>query len=287
MRYKIKHQSCYRYSRPVFLEPQIIRLQPRCDVNQRPDDFYIRITPQPAGLCQHLDAEGNQATSVWFNGLTENLQIETSFTVETRLANPFDYLITEPNCENLPASYAHELDPALACHLTPIGDATVSAFAAALAWECNHESPAFLTRLCAKLYEFNIIIRPEGDPLPPQETLQTKCGSCRDLALLFMAVCRCQGLAARFVSGYQEGDPDQNARELHAWAEVYLPGGGWRGYDPTHGLVVSDRHIVVAASFAPAGAAPLSGNFRGTGATAELSFNISLTRERPNAQSQQ
>jgi len=279
MRYSVEHQSRYTYSRPVFLEPQIIRLQPRCNVHQRPENFQIEILPQPAGKCAHLDAEGNQVTTAWFAGQTEELLITTSFRIETLLTNPFDYLITEPACERLPVDYSPGSRLALACHRTKIGDTSVAAFAKALALESNHESSGFLTLLYTKLYQFDVVIRPEGAPLAPELTLRTQCGSCRDLALLFIAACRHQGLAARFVSGYQEGDPDQDTRELHAWVEVYLPGGGWRGYDPTHGLVVADHHIAVAASYDPAGAAPLSGNFRGTGATAELSFHINLARE--------
>ena len=76
-----------------------------------------------------------------------------------------------------------------------------------------------------------------------------------------MEVCRTVGLAARFVSGYQEGDPDSSDRDLHAWVEIYLPGAGWRGYDPTLGLAVSDRHITVAASAIPQYAAPIQGTF--------------------------
>ena len=118
--------------------------------------------------------------------------------------------------------------------------------------------------------------RDHGAPLPPSITFQKKRGACRDLVLLFMAVCRRFGLASRFVSGYQEGDPDMEQRHLHAWAEVYIPGGGWRGYDPSHGLVVADRHIALAASYAPEGTAPVKGSFRGTGVSAETNYVISL-----------
>ena len=108
------------------------------------------------------------------------------------------------------------------------------------------------------------------------DTLRCGTGSCRDLTVLFMEVCRSQGLAARFVSGYQAGDPGQQDRELHAWPEVYLPGGGWRGFDPTLGLAVTDQHIAVACSWHPAGAAPVVGTIRGTAAQAAMSFDIQL-----------
>lgn len=90
-----------------------------------------------------------------------------------------------------------------------------------------------------------------------------------------METCRAVGLAARFVSGYQEGDPNAAERHLHAWAEVYLPGAGWRGYDPTHGLAVADGHIALVASALPKSAAPVTGGVRGR-ARSELSYKLSI-----------
>ena len=102
----------------------------------------------------------------------------------------------------------------------------------------------FLVLLNTAIYEnFTVEIRDDGPPLPPVVTMERKQGSCRDFAVLFIAACRSVGLAARFVSGYQEGDPDMVQRHLHAWAEVYIPGAGWRGYDPTHGLAVADKEL--------------------------------------------
>jgi transglutaminase-like putative cysteine protease len=88
--------------------------------------------------------------------------------------------------------------------------------------------------------------------------------------------CRLQGIAARFVSGYQEGDQNAGERFMHAWAEVYIPGGGWRGYDPTHGLAVADRHIAVAAAADARFAAPIEGIIRGTGATSSIEAEIKI-----------
>jgi transglutaminase-like putative cysteine protease len=85
-------------------------------------------------------------------------------------------------------------------------------------------------------------------------------GSCRDFTVLFMEACRAVGLAARFVSGYEEGDSTVLERDLHAWAEVYIPGGGWRGFDPTHGLAVADRHVALVASAFPQFTAPVTGS---------------------------
>jgi transglutaminase-like putative cysteine protease len=141
----------------------------------------------------------------------------------------------------------------------------------------------FLTGVNAYLYEnWQVVIREEGHPLTPELTLEQKEVSCRDLALLFMEICRKAGIASRFVSGYQEGDPDTERRQLHAWTEVYIPGGGWRGYDPTHGLVVADRHVALAASYLPLGASPCIGSFRGTEATSSMTFEIKMVSESQN-----
>ena len=100
-------------------------------------------------------------------------------------------------------------------------------------------------------------------------------GSCRDLAVLFCAACRAVGLAARFVSGYERDASLQENGDLHAWADVYLEGGGWRGYDPSRALAVASTHVAVAAASDPLLASPVSGTFRGA-ATAKLEFSISM-----------
>ena len=103
-----------------------------------------------------------------------------------------------------------------------------------------------------------------------------KCGACRDVSVLFNDACRSLGLPARFVSGYFEGDPDNPENDLHAWSEVYLPGAGWRGFDPTHGLAVAARHVALIAGIEPDQAAPLTGSFRGTEATSEIEFDVKI-----------
>jgi transglutaminase-like putative cysteine protease len=136
----------------------------------------------------------------------------------------------------------------------------------------------FLTTLTQQIYDACAYgVRPQGDPLPAGVTWETKQGSCRDFTVLFMEACRAVGLAARFVSGYHEGDPDHPANDLHAWAEVYVPGGGWRGFDPTLGLAVSDRHIPLAAAAHPRQAAPVTGALReGTTARSTLTTHIEI-----------
>ncbi len=120
------------------------------------------------------------------------------------------------------------------------------------------------------------MIREHGAPRPGEDTLARKEGSCRDLTLLFIEACRSLGIAARFVSGYHAGAPDQGPRYLHAWAEVYLPGAGWRGYDPSHGLAVAQQHVAIAAAATPQLAAPVSGKVRGDDFTSSLEAQIDI-----------
>lgn len=113
-------------------------------------------------------------------------------------------------------------------------------------------------------------------PLRPEEKLKRGEGACRDIAELFVEICRSAGLAMRFVSGYASDDP-KNKRYMHAWAEVYLPGPGWRGYDPSAGEAVTDRHVAVAAGLNYENAAPVIGTYSGEADGVELSYETTLT----------
>ncbi len=280
MLFKATHVTEYSYSRPVFIEPHVIRLCPRSDGVQRLRKFRITIDPAPAGLTECLDIEGNATTEAWFSHETVKFRIATEFLVETFRSNPFDFLLSEGSAETLPLEYSSQdarlLDPYRDAFAQ---DSSVREFAKGIANGCGRKTLPFLDELNRRLYqEIDCVIRETGDPAAPELTLSQRRGSCRDLAVLFVAACRSQGIAARFVSGYQEGDPAQDIRYLHAWAEVYLPGAGWRGYDPTHGLAVGIGHIALAASYAPERAAPVSGNFRGTGALTRMVSRIEIRK---------
>ena len=137
----------------------------------------------------------------------------------------------------------------------------------------------FLTSLTQTIYESCIYeTRHHGPPWPAGVVLAERRGTCRDFTVLFMAACRAVGLAARFVSGYQRGDADQEVHDLHAWPEVYVPGGGWRGFDPTLGLAVADGHIALAAAVDPAQAAVVMGQLKtGHFSQSKLEATIQLT----------
>jgi transglutaminase-like putative cysteine protease len=279
MTFGIRHTTRYTYSKPVFLEPHVLRLRPRSDAAQRLVQFDLLVFPEPTGRSECLDLDGNCVCQLWFNFVTDHLEIRTASVVETIRTNPFDFLITPETGLTLPMRYPAMLVPSLRPYLEgqPSVPDDVAKFGTELAQAVGWETLPFLSTLTARLPQHcTVVIREEGDPLPPDVVLAQRQGSCRDLALLFIDACRAVGLAARFVSGYQEGDPDQSRRDLHAWAEVYLPGGGWRGYDPTLGLVVADRHIALAAGPTFRDVSPVTGIFRGTGATATLQANITI-----------
>ncbi|MFQ3584685.1 MAG: transglutaminase family protein [Cyanobacteriota bacterium] len=289
MQIQIRHLIEYRYSRPAQLEPHTVRLRPRCDGIQNLLAFDLQVDPPPIGQSPLVDLEGNATDQVWFGDPTEHLRIQTQATVQTLRHNPFDYLLFDW-ATHLPIDYPRSLAAQLQPYLTPQADASLQTLAWELWDQVHGESTAFLQALNQRIHtECRYILREKGDPWPAGLTWQRKTGSCRDLALLYMEVCRTVGLAARFVSGYQVNGPELAEEEgnetesdpvvhhhLHAWAEVYLPGAGWRGFDPTQGLAVADRHVALAASAHPSGATPIRGHWLGRGIQSNLHYSIGL-----------
>ena len=267
MYYRLQHRTTYKYSQPVRLKPHLVRLYPRSGNNLLVKDFRLVCNPNAQGESRFSDLDGNQIIKLWFDRPIENLEIITTTEVVTLNENPFNYLL-EPWAITLPFDYpsslAKQLQPYLSqSSLQGAGNSgCVTELADELLVSSDRNTLNFLFNLNQRIYEdCNYQIRDLGEAYPAGYTWSKRSGTCRDFAVLFMAVCQAVGIAARFVSGYQEGDPDQEARDLHAWVEVYLPGAGWRGYDPTLGLIVSDRHIPLAASTIPAYAAPVEGSF--------------------------
>ena len=266
MRITLDHWTTYRYSSAVTLDPHTIRLQPRMSGTQWLLAFNLEILPKPAGTAECLDQDGNLAHHAWFAAPTNQLSIRTRSTVRLLRENPFDFLLsTEPLI--LPLWYKEPLSSSLfAYRLTNQIDATVKAFALKVAAGAKGEALAFLTALNQELHTTcQQLTRPEGAAWRSDETLRRREGACRDLAVLFCDACRVMGIAARFVSGYECASAGRSDSYMHAWAEVYLPNAGWRGYDPSRGLAVSNAHVAVAAGFDFELAAPISGSFNGAG----------------------
>lgn len=284
MRYKIHHRTCYTYDRPVTLAPHTLRLRPRCDLTQSLHFFDLQTRPQPTQQVDMLDLDGNNLLRLYFSDQEiTSFTVDVTSDVETWRENPFQYLL-EPWAVHLPIDYPASLRAQLQPYLAgessnfPQPDPVAVGLAHQLWHEVSGDLSAFLSQLNQRIYSTcQHQIRETGDPLPPGITWQQQKGSCRDVTVLFMEVCRAMGLAARFVSGYQEGDPDSEERHLHAWAEVYLPGAGWRGYDPTQGLVVGDRHIALVASSSSRLTGPIVGALKtGIGAVSQMTCELTI-----------
>lgn len=280
MIFTVNHTTFYQYSKNVFLEPHTLRLFPRSDPAQSILEHRLKINPEPAGMSKALDLWGNSYAQVWFNDLHHSLKIVSICRVKTQRQNPFDYFLPV-NARTIPVqlsplekldlkSCLQTLYPDYVDHLNELQKLSRQFI------EDSRESVAeFLLNLNSWIFsEFQREERQAPGIIAPCTLLNSRTGSCRDLSVLFIEICRSAGIPARFVSGYQEGDPDLPQAELHAWAEVYLPAIGWRGYDPTYGLAVADRHIALAASPWPEQTMPVSGNIRGTGATSTMTHEV-------------
>ena len=278
MRIAVVHTTLYRYSSPVYLEPHIIRLRPREDATQRLREWTLDIAPTPLGRTECLDQDGNTVVRAWFDSVAAELVLRSRFTLETLRDNPFHYLLTPPDTK-LPMEYAFPLRAPLAPYLHADPSPDVAGFAQTLAGECGWQTIPFLSALNQRLFAATRqVIRETGAPHAAETTLRDREGSCRDLAVLFCAACRALGLAARFVSGYERDASLQENGDLHAWAEVYLEGAGWSGYDPSRALAVAASHVAVAAASDPMLASPVTGTYRGN-ATAKMEFSISMQVE--------
>ena len=277
MNLAVTHKTTYQYQSLVSLRPHIFRLRPRCDGASRLVDFELLIEPKPVLLSHCLDAEGNSVAHAWFEGATTRLEITSKFEIETLRSNPFDYLLDRA-AQTFPFAYPQDINQHLAGYCARNGsDGAVMEFAGEIADASGWRTLEFLTTLNARIHSTcATIIRAKGGPQSAEVTLQQRRGSCRDLAVLFIEACRVFGIAARFVSGYQKWGKDPASRCMHAWPEVFLPGGGWRGYDPTHALAVSDLHVAVAACREPYGAAPISGAFCGTGVSSTMEACVEI-----------
>jgi transglutaminase-like putative cysteine protease len=280
--YSISHTTVYSYSKEVFLEPHIIRLYPRSDPAQKLLLHEIKISPDPAGMSMGVDIWGNSFAQLWFNDLHQQMKIFSQCQVETLRHNPFDYFLPHQS-QNIPVNLDQsEKSDLMSClirqyPLTDKAEDPVRDLALLLISKSNGLSTIFLNELNVWIFK-NVQLKERNEPgiLTPVSMMNQRVGSCRDLAVLFIETCREAGIPARFVSGYQEGDSDIPEADLHAWVDVYLPGIGWRGYDPSHCLVVADRHIILSAAPDFAHTMPVSGTYRGTGASSKIDHQVRM-----------
>lgn len=264
MNLKIEHELLYEYTDAVHLEPHYLYLQPKRNSLLTLQSYNIEIDPQPDIVAKNLDATDNTQQILFFSKPTTKLHIKVTSIVETTEFNPLSFVYHPFQNSQLPIKYSEQLQVTLMPYLVKTGITTlVDQTARQIAGGVNWNTTSFLTELNRFINTFAYEVREDGEPNSPETTLLTQTGSCRDYSVLFMAMCRVLGIAARFVSGYHYGDPEQE-QYLHAWVEVYLPGGGWRGFDPTQNCLVSGKHIPLAASAISEAVTPVYGTYRGS-----------------------
>ena len=279
MRYFISHIIRYSYNKPVFIEPHTVRLRPRSNSVQQVIQFKLEVVPAPEGISEHIDQECNNAATLWFSGQHRTLSISAKSEVEVLSTNPFNFIVTSNDFLNIPVNYPQSCQYSLQPYLSRRYESPqIDDFIQPVVKETKGGTIPFLTKLAAKIHEeFGSITREMGAPMAPEKTIAKRKGTCRDLALLFIEGCRAVGLAARFVSGYRWSEHYAGKHNLHAWSEVYIPGAGWRGFDPSAGLAVADQHLAVATAADPLNAAPTSGTFRGTGVHSKFKYDVSIS----------
>ncbi len=267
MRARVTHTFTYRYSAPVLLGPHRFCLKPRGHGFQRLLHFHLEITPEPSTLYPLVAASGDEILRARFNGGTDLFQVQAISEVETQLPPPLEACLEDQEPQ-LPYPIGHlnvDLLGSLAGWL-PNGqhDPAAVDLAQEALMGSDQRGLMFLEQLVEIIKDrVKYTQRHVGPAWPAGRTLKERVGSCRDLAMLMVEACRCVGLPARFVSGYHLVEPKPKKYDLHAWAEVYLPGAGWRGYDPSGRGRVDDRYITLATSSKPTLTAAVNGSFSG------------------------
>lgn len=280
MRVRIVHSVRYDYTDAVYLEPHQFRMSPPSGIRQRVIEHTEQILPEPLGQSRSTDLECNEFTLAWFEGVHDSLEVSAETVVETISVNPFNFLITAPACAVVPCTYPAVYEKMSAPYRERVAASQeVTEFAWSVAEAAGLDSTAFLLRLAQTLAnEFDHVIRETGPARSPAETLGTRFGACRDMSALYVDACRAMRLAARFVSGYVY-NPEDTETHLHAWAEVFIPGPGWRGYDPSAGLAETDSYVCCTRAASLDDAGPVRGTFRSSTADSTITATVAITRE--------
>jgi uncharacterized protein (DUF2126 family)/transglutaminase-like putative cysteine protease len=267
----LNHVTHYRYDRPVALGPQVVRLRPAPHCRTRIISYSLKVTPGKHFVNWQQDPEANYLARFVFAEKTEEFRIEVDLIAEMAVLNPFDFFL-EPYAETYPFGYQGAEKRDLAPYLVMFrGEPLFKEYLREIPRE-RKRTIDWLVELNLKLsQDIRYLIRMEPGVQTPELTLLKKSGSCRDSAWLLVQLMRHMGLAARFVSGYLiqlkpdmksldgPSGPENDFTDLHAWCEVYLPGAGWIGLDPTSGLLAGEGHIPLACTPEPVAAAPVTG----------------------------
>jgi transglutaminase-like putative cysteine protease len=283
-RYKILHRTYYNFTGEVWLEPHTLRLRPREDHELRIESSELKITPA-ASLRWHRDVEDNSVAIATFSSHTDQLVIESEVIIQQYNEAPLDFLVAD-YAMDYPFNYKPEDMAVLSPYMIATAQAgkdPLSDWIAAI-WKPGEQvqTYALLQRLSVHIQQTLVYqLREEPGVQSVAETLSRNSGSCRDSAFLFMEAARRLGLAARFVSGYLHAEPSAfNYGSTHAWAEVFLPGAGWKGFDPTIGQVVGSEHTAVAVARLPELVPPVAGAFIGPpGASLDVGVWVSELKQ--------
>src|SRR5262245_11235556 len=289
----LTHRTSYAYDRPILLGPQVVRLRPAAHARTRILAYSFAIEPAPHFLNWQQDPHGNWLARIVIPEPTRRFEIAVDLVAEMAVVNPFDFFL-EPGAESWPFTYEPLLRKDLIPYLEPEpAGPRLAAWLAAV-----DRTPAgtvdFLVALNQRLQrDIGYVIRMEPGIQGCDETLALASGSCRDSAWLLVQILRHLGLAARFTSGYLiqlkpdvapldgPAGADRDFTDLHAWAEVYLPGAGWIGLDPTSGLLAGEGHIPLACTPDPQNAAPITGEVEPCTVSFDFAMRVERLRETP------
>jgi transglutaminase-like putative cysteine protease len=271
-RLRITHLTEYRYASSVTLQPHQLLVRPREGPDVHIETSALQISPAHS-VKWHRDVLDNAAAMVDFLEPAQTLLITSEVVIQHYVENPFDFLIEE-YAVNYPFDYVSQDRIDLAGFLQPVYPDDERAvrdwFSRLGVASPSMPTYALLEQLNKTIAgQFVYIVREEPGVQTPEQTLAQGSGSCRDFAALLVEACRHLGLASRFVSGYAHLPAMEHwSTTTHAWAEIYLPGAGWKGFDPTAGEVTGSRHISVAVARHPEAVPPVSGSFVGPPGTA-------------------
>jgi len=274
IRVALHHKTSYKFDRPVNLSPHEVRLKPAAHARTPILSYSLSVTPEKHFINWQQDPYGNYIARHVFPEKVRELTFTVDLVADMTVINPFDFFV-EKYAEQFPFRYTEQLEHELGAYLKPEPACALLLDWVALAQQALSQQmniTHFLVALNQRLQtDIGYTVRMEPGVQTPEETLTKRLGSCRDSAWLLVQILRHLGLAARFVSGYLiQLAPDIKAldgpsgtavdfTDLHAWTEVYIPGAGWIGLDPTSGLLAGEGHIPLACTAMPSSAAPVTG----------------------------
>ena len=288
IRVALRHETHYEFDKPISVAPHLIRLRPAPHCRTPVDAYSLKISGGEYFINWQQDPFGNHVARLVFPEKMTSLGIEVELVAPMTVINPFDFFVEE-YAEHFPFAYKDALKKELAPYLeTEKPGPKLAKWLAAVERE-EHSITDFLVSLNQRLADdIQYMIRMEPGVQSPEQTLTLGSGSCRDSAWLLVHICRHLGLAARFVSGYLiqltadvkaldgPSGTETDFTDLHAWTEVFVPGAGWIGLDPTSGLLAGEGHLPLAATAEPSSAAPITGATEPCEVT--FSFDMSVTR---------